>query len=110
MLPKIDVIIKRKTDTNIPGNQYVQAETTVLSGKRRIVMAEGRGLGNISTPEGLNLDFDILVYLEKGDPEIRYADIVEFDLGGQKRALVNKIRPMTITIQGKQTEVFCRYN
>ena len=110
MLPKIDITIKRKTDTNVEGEPYAEVEAIIFQGRRRVVMAEGMGLGRISEPEGLNLDFDVLIYLEKGDPEVRYMDIIEFELGGQKRALVNKIRHMTITIQGKQTEVFCRYN
>lgn len=110
MLQKTQITVKRRTKTSSEGSPAVEVETTVFEGLRRVVFADNRGTENRSTVQGLDFDYDYLVYMQVDDPELRYGDIIEFDLQGQKQVVVNKIRPMTITIQGKTTEVFCRYN
>jgi len=110
MLRKTTITIKREVNNSNDGNLPSSTISTILLAKRRVVCAEGQGTTAIYTKNGINLNYDYLVYLEPSDPTVLEGDKIEFLLGGVKKVVVKKIRPMTVKIHGNDREVFCTYN
>lgn len=110
MLKETSIIIKREVVSTSDGYLPSSTISTILSAKRRVVIAEGTGTTAIFTDNGVNLNYDFLVYLKPSDPTILVGDKITFTLDGSKEIVVKKIRPMTLIINGVNREVFCTYN